>query len=61
MGFVTFTTFRKMRSYAGIMKITREDNKVLYSLELHEDPVMLQHASEIVFKVETSDESSDRK
>jgi len=43
------------------MKIIREDDKVIYSLELHEDPVMLEYKKEVVFKVETSDESSNRK
>lgn len=52
---------RKTKSYSGTMKIIRDENKVLYSLELHEDPSMLEHQSEVVFKVDTSDQSSDRK
>lgn len=56
-----FFTIKKMQSYSGTMKVIRDENKVLYSLELDEDPVMLEHKSEVVFRVETSDQSSDRK
>ena len=61
IGFIICTMLRKMHSYAGVMKIIREDDKLVYSLELHEDPIMLEHVSEVIFKVETSDESSNRK
>jgi hypothetical protein len=46
---------------SGVMKVIKEEDRVLYSLELHEDPSLLEHMSEVIFKVETSDESSDRK
>jgi hypothetical protein len=59
-GFVFFEISRKNRSYSGVMKILREENKLVYSLELQEDPLMLEYKSEVVFKVETSDKSSNR-
>lgn len=61
IGFIICSIFRKTRKYVGVMKIIREDEKLVYSLELLEDPIMLEYMSEVVFKVETSDESSNRK
>lgn len=60
VGFGTSMLVRNASSYAGIMKITRTDEKVVYSLELQEDPALLEYVGEVVFKVETSDESSNR-
>lgn len=51
----------KSRNYSGTMRVIRDEDKVLYSLELEEDPVMLEHRNEVIFKVQTSDQSSDRK
>jgi hypothetical protein len=51
----------KSRNYSGTMKVIRDEDKVLYSLELEEDPIMLEHRNEVIFKVQTSDQSSDRK
>lgn len=52
---MTSIIFRRNRSYSGVMKVIRDEDKVLYSLELNEDPIYLEHMPEIVFKVETSD------
>lgn len=60
LGYALSMIFRHVSSYAGIMKITRTDEKLIYSLELKEDPALLEYTSEVVFKVETSDESSVR-
>lgn len=60
IGFFICLSLGKIRSYAGIMKIIRDEDKLVYSLELTEDPIMLQSKNEITFKVETSDESSNR-
>lgn len=60
IGFIISSIIRNIKSYSGIIKIIPEEEKLIYSLELHEDPIMLQHMNEVVFKVETSDESSDR-
>jgi phosphate/sulfate permease len=46
---------RRIKSYSGTMKVIRDENKVLYSLELSEDPSMLEQKSEVIFKVDTSD------
>jgi hypothetical protein len=51
----------KVRSYSGTIKVIRQENKLVYSLELDEDPEELEHMNEVIFKVDTSDESSDRK
>jgi len=60
IGFFICLMLRKIYSYSGIMKIIREDDKIVYSLELHEDPVMLEYKNEVVFKIETSDKSSNQ-
>lgn len=61
LGFILGSLFKNIKNYSGTIKVTREENRVLYSLELDEDPSMLEFMPEVVFKVETSDESSDRK
>lgn len=62
LGFiVSFLYIKKIKDYSGTMKVIRDEDKVLYSLELHEDPIMLEQKREVVFKVDTSDQSSDRK
>lgn len=55
-----YIILRKTNSYVGIMKIIREEDKLVYSLELHEDPIVLEGMNEIIFKVESSDKSSNR-
>lgn len=61
-GFLASIIIRKSRnnSGTGTIKVIKNENKILYSLELHDDPTMLEHKREVVFKVETSDESSNR-
>jgi hypothetical protein len=61
VGFAFLFFVGKYRGYSGVIKVIPEEGRLIYSLELHEDPIMLQHMREVVFKVETSDESSDRK
>lgn len=60
-GYILAHLFRKVGDYAGIMKIIQEENRLLYSLELYDSPEVLRDKREIVFKVERSDESSNRK
>jgi hypothetical protein len=59
--FIAFPIIKKTKDYSGTMQVIRDENKVLYSLELDEDPIMFEHKSEVVFKVKTSDQSSTRK
>jgi ABC-type lipoprotein release transport system permease subunit len=61
IGIIIGLTLRKTAEYVGVMKVIREDDRVLYSLELKEDPTILESMNEVIFKVESSDESSDRK
>lgn len=61
IGFVMCAIRRNASSYAGRMVIIREEDRLVYSLELDEDPAMLEHKPEVVFRVVTSDESSSRK
>lgn len=62
LGVLVYSLFiARTKDYSGTMKVIRDENKILYSLELHEDPIMLEQKSEVVFKVDTSDQSSDRK
>ncbi len=46
------------RSYSGTIIVIPSEDKLVYSLELDENPEKLQHMSEVTFKVEFSDESS---
>lgn len=58
VGLIIGVMFKRTNSYVGVMKIIREDGKYVYSLELNEDPIELAYRDEIIFKVETSEESS---
>jgi len=42
-----------MQSFDGVMRVTRNEEKTVYSLELHEDPDMLAYKPEVIFKVVT--------
>lgn len=61
LGFILCSILRRRSGYAGVLKVIKEGNGVLYSLELQDDPESLELEDEIVFKVETSDPSSNRK
>lgn len=58
LGYITHTIVRRMQKYSGIIKIIREDDRVIYSLELQEDPSVLEHVNEVIFRIDSSDESS---
>jgi hypothetical protein len=55
LGFVFANAFRSNKNHSGVIKVIEEENKTLFSLELDEDPLMLKHKSEAIFKIETSD------
>lgn len=49
----------KMRrdGYSGVMIVTKEGEKTLYSLELWDLPEMLEFKKEVIFKVQESESS----
>lgn len=57
MWVILFSIGRK-KTYSGTIKVIPSEGKLIYSLELEEDPIVLQNMREVIFKVETSDESS---
>ena len=44
---------RSMSSYTGKMVITEEETGLKYTLEVFDDPELIQYKKEIVFKVES--------
>ncbi len=54
--------FKRASSYDGIIKINKKDDedKTLYSLEINENLMVLADGDTVIFKVETSSESSNR-
>lgn len=52
----------KFRHYSGSIIVTTNEleEKTLYSLELDDYPETLKFKKEVIFKVDTSEESSDR-
>lgn len=42
-----------MQTFDGIMRVIKDEEKTVYSLELHEDPDMLAFKPEVIFKVVT--------
>lgn len=57
LGFVIHMLARRLHNYDGIINVTRTDEKLIYSLELHEDPEALEFMDEVIFKVAKSDQS----
>lgn len=51
----------RFKSYSGVMVVTHEDDKKLYSLELFEAVEDLDKRTEITFKVVSPEEESVRK
>lgn len=47
------------RSHSGTITVLREDEKIVYSLELDEDPIAFQDRTEVIFRVRVSDENLD--
>jgi hypothetical protein len=52
----------RFRHYSGTILVSTNEaeEKTLYSLELDDYPERLKFEREVVFKIETSEESSDR-
>lgn len=43
---------RSKSSYDGTIKVTRNEERILFSLELNDDPRILEHKDEVIFKVQ---------
>jgi hypothetical protein len=53
VGYMLHHWLISMRSFDGIMRVTKEDEKTVYSLELTEEPDMLAYQTLVIFKVVT--------
>ena len=51
---------RSMKSFDGIMRVIKNEEKTVYSLELHEDPDTLAFKPEVIFKVDHGFEDKPR-
>lgn len=59
VGVIIQRWLRYKTSYSGTMFVIKDEEKIVYSLELEEDPIEFQDRSEIFFKVETKEEASE--
>ncbi len=59
-GFFIKTLLVRHTRYGGTIHITQVEEKTLYSLELEDYPESISLKKEIMFKVDTSDESLKR-
>ena len=59
-GFILHKMLGRVKSYSGVINVTRTEEKTLFSLELNENPEMIAYQDEVIFKVVTSDEEDDR-
>lgn len=59
-GFAAKAWLTVKRDYGGVITVTRDGDKLVYSLELQDDPVEIQYKKEVLFKVDTPEESPDR-
>lgn len=57
MGFIVRKWLVDRSGYDGAIIITKEEDKILYSLELHEEPEMIEFMNEIILKVKQPEES----
>lgn len=60
IGFLASELLRRNRTISGTIYVIRTDEKTLYSLELTEDPEMIEFKKKVVFKVDNSKDGLDR-
>jgi|KBSSwiS6_1023812.scaffolds.fasta_scaffold360866_1 hypothetical protein len=53
VGYMLHHWIISMKSFDGVMRVTKDEEKTVYSLELTEDPDMLAYQSLVIFKVIT--------
>lgn len=51
LGYVVRFGLSRAKKYAGVLRVTKEEDKRVYSLEIVGDPSDLEFEDEIVFKV----------
>ena len=61
IGFILRKWLVDRSGYDGDLLIIKDDDKIIYSLELHDDPEMMEFKNELIFKVKPLEESSDRR
>jgi len=59
-GVILHKLLGRVKSYSGIINVTKTEEKTLFSLELNENPEMIAYQDEVIFKVVTSEENDDR-
>lgn len=60
MGFCLRWWLEKDKSYGGTIVVSKDKDKLIYSLELIDDPEKLQYNDRILFKIDSSRMSLDR-
>ena len=58
IGLIMQRGLARRRSYSGIMNVVKHPDKTVFTLDVHEDPVLLIDKDEVIFKVVTSEEDS---
>ena len=61
IGYLVKTWRIRKEKSSGTIYVTHEQEKTLYSLELDEYPESIEFKKKVVFKVDASEESLDRK
>jgi hypothetical protein len=59
VGFVIRGWILSKADYDGIINVEKNDGKIVYTLEFKDDPDKIQYMKEVIFKIKTSDESSE--
>lgn len=60
VGFLVSELIRRNKSISGTIYVIRTDEKTLYSLELTEEPEMIEFKKKVIFKVDNSKDGLDR-
>lgn len=56
IGFAAHKWLLYRSSYDGVMLVIQDEDKLLYSLELHEDVEQIQYKNELILKVKPLEE-----
>jgi hypothetical protein len=60
IGFSVRAWLVRRQKVGGVIYVIKGDEKLTYSLELEDDPEMLQFKKQVIFKVENSEDSGNR-
>jgi hypothetical protein len=59
-GYLVRVAVTNSTGYDGTIKITKIEDRTIFSLELEDDPEQLEHETKVIFRVKASDMDSSQ-